>query len=459
MYARQIDLADMQSRLTTWLRSKMPQAQNLSISPLERSGGGLSNETYFFHLSWQEAGQSSMEKKVLRWQPKDFPVFPDYDLGKQFRIMGCLEKTDVPVPKVYWLEKNEDVLDSPFYIMDKIEGAIPCEVPPYHSFGLYYDATQEQRAKMWWGTLEAMAKVHKLDWKSAGLSFLGIPKGGTGVLDQQIDYYENYLNWLKEDPQEPHPILEAALDWLKGNRYAPERVTLCWGDARMPNTIYGPDFEVKGVLDWEMAYLGDPESDLGWFFFLDWQHSDGYGIPRLEGSPQREETVQRYEELTGWKVKNLLYQDVLAAFRFGVIMAKIAKNMKAANVSAPTEDFERDNPCTQRLASLLDLPPPGGPKREVTRIEEVTVAVQFHLTGPGGSDWYLVSDKGKGTRYEGTVENPEATLTAAAEDWKAIQSGELDRVQAYMSGKLKMEGDVTLLMQLEDMITKLSRPG
>jgi len=47
---------------------------------------------------------------------------------------------------------------------------------------------------------------------------------------------------------------------------------------------------------------------------------------------------------------------------------------------------------------------------------------------------------GKGTRYEGTVENPEATLTAAAEDWKAIQSGELDRVQTYMSGKLKMEG-------------------
>jgi len=459
MYARQIDLADMQSRLTTWLRSKMPQAQNLSISPLERAGGGLSNETYFFNLNWHEAGQSSMEKMVLRWQPKDFPVFPDYDLGKQFRVVECLQNTDVPVPKVRWLEKNEYVLDSPFYIMDKIEGLIPCEVPPYHSFGLYYDATPEQRAKMWWGTLEAMAKVHKLDWKGAGLSFLGIPAGGTDPVDKQIDYYENYLNWLKEDPQEPHPILEAALDWLKGNLYTPEHVTLCWGDSRMPNTIYGPAFEVKGVLDWEMAYLGDPESDLGWFFFLDWQHSDGYGIPRLEGSPQREETVQRYEELTGWKVKNLLYNDVLAAFRFGVIMAKIAKHMKATGVPTPTEDFERDNPCTQRLASLLDLPAPGGPKREVTKIEEVTVAVQLHLTGPGGSDWYLVSDKGKGTRYEGIVENPDATCTASAEDWAAIQSGELDRVQAFMGGKLKIEGDMTLMLQLEDMISKLSRPG
>lgn len=457
MYARQIDLPGMQSRLTTWLQSKMPQAQNLSISPLERAGGGLSNETYFFNLNWQEAGQSSMEKMVLRWQPKDFPVFPDYDLGKQFRVMECLQNTDVPVPKVRWLEKNEGILDSPFYIMDKIEGSIPCEVPPYHSFGIFYDATPEQRAKMWWGSLEATTKVHKVDWKSAGLSFLGVPTGGTDPVDKQLGYWEHYFNWIKEEPEESHPTLQAALDWLKENRYAPEYMTLCWGDARMPNTIYGPDFEVQGVLDWEMAYLGDPESDLGWYFFLDWQYSDGYGIPRLEGTPEREETVQRYEELTGLKVRNLFYNDVLAAFRFGVIMAKIAKNMKATGVPAPTEDFERDNPCTQRLASLLNLPPPGKPKREVTKIEEVTVAVQFHLTGPGGSDWYLVSDKGKGTRHEGIVENPDATCTAAAKDWDAIQKGELDRVQAFMSGKLKIEGDLTLMLQLEDMISKLSR--
>jgi putative sterol carrier protein len=227
----------------------------------------------------------------------------------------------------------------------------------------------------------------------------------------------------------------------------------------MPNAIYGPDFDVVGVLDWEMAYIGDPISDLGWFFFLDWQYSDGYGIPRLEGSPEREETVQRYQELTGWKADNLLYSDVIAAFRFGVIMAKIAKNMKATGVPTPTEDFARDNPCTQRLASLLDLPAPGGPKREMTNIEEVTVRVQLHLTGPKGSDWYVISDKGVGTRHEGTVENPDATLTVTAEDWDAVQKGELDRVQAFMSGKLKIEGDLTLMMQLEDTISRLSQSG
>ena len=157
-------------------------------------------------------------------------------------------------------------------------------------------------------------------------------------------------------------------------------------------------------------------------------------------------------------MKNLFYSDEMAAFRFGVIMAKIDKNMKATGVPTPTEDFERDNPCTQRLAGLLDLPAPGGHKREVTNIEEVTVTVQLHLTGPGGSDWYLISDKGKGTRHEGTAQNPDATCTASAKDWDAIQKGDLDRVQAFMSGKLNIEGDLTLMMQLEDMISKYSFP-
>ncbi|GAG07627.1 unnamed protein product, partial [marine sediment metagenome] len=263
---------------------------------------------------------------------------------------------------------------------------------PYHSFGLYYDATPEQRAKMWWGTHQAMANIHKLDWESLGLSFLGVPGGGTGPLDQHLDYYERYLEWVKEDPEEPQPILEAALDWLKKSRYTPEHVSLCWGDCKITNTMYSPDFDVLGILDWEMAYLGDPESDLAHLMFMDFVLSEGYGIPRLDGSPGREETVQRYEELTGWKVKNLFYNDVLVALRFGVINLKMMKNFKKLGIAIPGEDVEQNNVCTQTLASLLDLPAPGAPKRESTRIEDVTVKVQFHLTGPGGSDWYLVAD-------------------------------------------------------------------
>lgn len=453
MISRDVDLADMQSRLIAWLRKKMPQAGNLSISGMERSGAGLSNETFLFDLSWQEAGQRRSEGMVLRCPPRDYPVFPEYSLDKQFRIMECLQGTNVPVPKVFWLEEDEKVLGTQFYIMGKIDGVIPPEFPPYHSFGVYFDATPEKRAKMWWGSLEAMSKVHLLDWQKLGFSFLGTPKGGTDPIDQQLEYWESYLNWRREEPQ---PILDATLDWLKENRYTPKHVTLCWGDARMPNTIYSMNGDVLAILDWEMAYLGDPESDLGFFLLLDWQHSEGYGVPRLDGSPGKEETVQRYQDLTGWRVENLLYNEAMAAFRAGIVILSVFKNFNKMGVALPAEDIELNNPCTRRLAELLDLPSPGEPPRETFRIEDVTVSVQFHLTGPGGGDWYLISEKGKGTRHDGTVENPNTTLTILAEDWAAIQRGELDRLHAWTSGKLTIDGDMTLLLQLEDMISKFS---
>jgi len=457
--SQQADLSEIQSKLIPWLQNKMPQAQNLSISGMKVPERGWSTETFLFDLSWQEAGQHRSEGMVVR-RPPQLTLFPDYDLRRQVGIMNHLQGTNVPVPKVYWLERDESILGTPFLIMERIEGVILPDNPGYHISGVYYDATPEQRAKVWWGCLEAIAKIHLLDWRSLGLSFLGVPKGGTGPLDQILDYHESYLNWVKEDPQEPQPILEAALDWLKENRYAPRHVTLCWGDSRLTNTIYSPDFEVHTVLDWEVAYLGDPESDLAWFLFMDWFQTDAQGIPCLEGTPGREETVQRYEELTGWKVRNLFYNEVISAFRLGTIVLKIYRNIQKAGFPLAYGDEEMNNLCTQRLASLLNLPPPG-PIREVTvtRLEETTVTAQFHLTGIGGRDWYLVSDKGEVTVHEGTVENPNVTLTVSAEDWESIQRGELDRTQAYLGGKLKTEGDVGLLMQLEDLLSKLSEPG
>ncbi len=456
MSSQRRDLGATHATLTEWVKAKMPSAEHLRLSPLTRPGAGLSNETLLCKLSWREGGVDRSEDLVIRLEPADFLVFPEYDLPRQFQVMQCLGTTDVSVPVVRWLEEDESVLGCQFYVMQRIEGDIASEVPPYHAFGLCFDATPERRARMWWSGVETLARIHALDWKGLGLSFLGVPREATGPLDQQLDYYERFLHWARGE--EPQPILEAALRWLKENRFAPKRVTLCWGDSRLPNLIFRND-EVVGVLDWEMAFLGDPEGDLAWWLFLDWQHSEGYGIPRLEGFPGTEETIRRYEALTGCKVENFLYHEVMAAFRFGVIMVKVAQNMRERGIPTPTPDFGSNNPCTQRLATLLNLPPPGQGKREMTRIEDATVRVQFHLTGPGGHDWYLVSVKGEGTRYEGSVQNPDVTLTASVADWEAIQKGELDRTQAYLGGKLVIEGDLTLLMQMEDMISRLSGSG
>ena len=122
MLSRQVGLAELQPKLLTWLQKKMPEAKNLAIANLERSGAGISNETFLFKLSWQDHGKPKSEGMVLRCAPRSSPVYPDYDLSLQFRVMKALHGSKVPVSKVHWLEQDERVLGTAFYIMGKIEG-------------------------------------------------------------------------------------------------------------------------------------------------------------------------------------------------------------------------------------------------------------------------------------------------------------------------------------------------
>jgi putative sterol carrier protein len=247
------------------------------------------------------------------------------------------------------------------------------------------------------------------------------------------------------------------LDWLKENSFEPEHIVFCWGDARMGNTLYSKkDRNVLAIMDWENAFIGDPESDLAWFFLLDRQNWEGFGVPRLEGTPSFEESVQKYEELTGWKVKNLFYHEVMAALRYGISITSSMKALIKKGIEI-SENQIRDNLATRRLSLLLDLPTQVTKETDAKGIENITVFIQFHMTGPNGYDWYLISDKGKGMRHEGLVDNPTCTVKATADDWAAIQDGKLDRMKAWSSGRLKVDGDIGAMLQLEDMISEFSK--
>lgn len=446
----------LKSKLLPWLEKKMPEAEDLRIADIGKPGMGISSETFLLDLSYGLSGQRKSAGMVLRTAPLDSKVFPEYELGHQFRIMEALKDTDVPVAGMHWMEEDPSVLGSPFFLMERLHGEVPQDYPPYHGSGMFFDATPEERAKIWWGGLGAMASVHKQDWQRLGLSFLGVPKAGTDPVDRQLTYWNRYFEWFRDDPKESHPTLEASMAWLEVHRYVPERVTLCWGDARIGNILFDQkDRRVLAVMDWEMAFLGDPEADLSWYILLDWQHSDGAGLARCEGTPGHEETLQRYEELTGWKPKNLLFNEVLSAVRYGMILVCVLKNFKRQGIPID-EEMILNNVCTQRLADLLELPSPGPKRQQTADLEEVTVSVQFHFTGPNGYDWYLISEKGRGSRHEGRLEDPTCAITASLEDWKKIQAGELNRLEAWTSGRLVTDGDLNVLTQLEDLIAEFT---
>jgi aminoglycoside phosphotransferase (APT) family kinase protein len=125
----------------------------------------------------------------------------------------------------------------------------------------------EQRATMWWGRVQAIADVHTLDWRSLRLDKLLMPQRGAQPLEQVVAYCAELLRW--SSPAGPRQELADAVKWLGDNIYDPEHLVLCWGDSRLSNILYGPQFDVAAVLDWEIAYIGDHEADLAWTLFVD----------------------------------------------------------------------------------------------------------------------------------------------------------------------------------------------
>ncbi len=355
----QRDLESDRTRLLEWLAGKLPDVENLRVSELTApQSSGFSNDTLLFDLEYERAGSRECEALVVRIQPTGFRVFPEYDLGLQYRTMSTLAATDVPVPRMLWLEEDAGVLDAPFYVMAQVRGRVPPDNPPYHAGGWMTEISPEERAAIWWGGVECIAKIHRLDYPALGFGFLDRPELGDTPLDQHLAYYRRYLEWAARGLEEP--TAEAALEWLQKHKPGDEPTVLCWGDARIGNIIFDGTTPAA-VLDWEMVSLGSPSMDFAWQIFLDKHHSAGIETPRLEGFPSYAETTERYEQLSGHRVEHLHYYEVFAGFRFAVIMMRLAQQLVQYGVmdKAAGRAFELDNPVTRLLAGLLDLPAPG----------------------------------------------------------------------------------------------------
>jgi aminoglycoside phosphotransferase (APT) family kinase protein len=202
---------------------------------------------------------------------------------------------------------------------------------------------------MWWGCVQAIADVHALDWRTLRLEKLLMPQRGDQPLEQIVEYCAELLRcWSESRRQE----LVDAVDWLRDNIYEPEYLALCWGDSRLSNVLYGPDYEVTAVLDWELAYIGDHEADLAWLLFVDWACTEYQGIPRLDGTPSREETVDRYEQLSGRAVRNLHYNEVLAAVELGIPVSRLQTRLR--NQGLLIDDMDLAGFCVERIRQLLD---------------------------------------------------------------------------------------------------------
>ena len=342
------DLEGTRHKLGQWFSRR--QGVEVSVSELNiPEATGMSNVTLMFETRWRDNGKTRTEDCVGRLQPEiERPVFPAYDLSLQYRIMQTLsEMTDIPAPSMRGLEMDASILGVPFYIMKKTEGRIPTDMPPYNMDGwMMHETTMEQRRSLWNAGLDTMARFHKLNHEALGFEAMNRPESGDTPLQQQLQYWRNYLDWAMEG--RGHVICEKALQWLQANQPKNEMTRLCWGDSRIGNIIFSEDCtQVEALLDWEMAVLGNPVQDLSWYCYIDSTFADGLGMPRLEGLPSYEETVERWSRATGYASDDFDYYRVFAGMRYGLILSRIM-------VAQSQEDEVQGNFAVMLLDSTLN---------------------------------------------------------------------------------------------------------
>lgn len=145
-----------------------------------------------------------------------------------------------------------------------------------------------------------------------------------------------------------HHIGAQALQWLQQNQPGEEITKLCWGDSRIGNIIFTRDCSaVAAVLDWEMAVLGNPVQDLAWYCYMDSTFAEGLGMPRLQGLPSYQDTIERWHLATGYSIDDYGYYEVFAGMRYGLILSRVM-------VATGQEDQVQENFASQLLASKLE---------------------------------------------------------------------------------------------------------
>jgi aminoglycoside phosphotransferase (APT) family kinase protein len=308
------DVGTVPAVISRWLSTVLPDAVTPQVT-VENGidTTGMSSETIILTGRWDENGTPVEQRWVARVAPtnEDVPVFPSYRLDHQFDVMRQVgELTDVPVPRVRWIEPTGDVLGTPFFLMDHVEGVVPPDVMPY-TFGnnWFADAPAERQRELQDSTVEVLAKLHSIPNADSTFAFLNDSLPGDTALRRHFAWVQHWYDFAVPDIGRS-PLLERTFDWLQ--QHWPDEAAagdpvLLWGDARVGNVLYR-DFRPVAVLDWEMVTVGPRELDVAWLIFAHMVFQELAGLATLPGMPDvlREDDVRAtYRQLTGVELGDL----------------------------------------------------------------------------------------------------------------------------------------------------------
>jgi aminoglycoside phosphotransferase (APT) family kinase protein len=298
----------------------------LGAGPVEAApiGDGHSNVTYLL--------RRGPLRVVLRRPPRG-PLPPSaHDVLREARLLRALRPAGVRVPEVLATCDDAAVIGAPFYVMAFLDGhVLSTDLPAV------FDA-RGHRERIGDELVDALVELHAVDVDAAGLDGLG-RRGG--YLERQV---RRFSGLLETNATRPLPALERVAAWLEETRPEQAETTIVHGDFRLGNAMFAPQAppRVVGVLDWELATLGDPLADLGYLTAM-WAVPgdppnpmlDLSAVTRLPGFADRDALARRYAEATGRSIERLGWYRVLALWKAAIFLEGSYKRFLAGSTDDP----------------------------------------------------------------------------------------------------------------------------
>jgi len=301
-----------QQKLQQFLREQIPGLEGeLEILQFP---SGHSNLTYLIRVGEREM--------VLRRPPKGTKAQSAHDMSREYKMLNALYPVYPYVPKPLVYTEDEDILGSSFYVMERLQGIILRKEPP-EGMEIDYQTGRELCKRL----VESLVELHSIDYKSIGLEDFGKP---AGYVERQVKgWNKRYRNAKTPDV----PDFEETMNWLEKNM-PPEsdKVGIIHNDFKFDNLVLDPQDPLKivGILDWEMATIGDPLMDLAGTLGYWVQADDPEDMQMIRSLPtnypgmfSRQEFVDYYAHLTGQRIDNFDFYLCFGYFRLAVIAQQI----------------------------------------------------------------------------------------------------------------------------------------
>ncbi|HEY7592160.1 MAG TPA: phosphotransferase family protein [Actinophytocola sp.] len=307
--------------VTAWLKSQVDGLGELL--EVRQYPGGASNLTYLLRFAEREL--------ILRRPPAGQKAKSAHDMQREYRVQSRLRPVYPFVPEVLAMCTDPAVLGSDFYVMERLDGIIlRGDLPEGMTL-----SEQDARA-LAFRTFDRLIELHQVDADAAGLGDLG---KGAGYVARQVGGWSQRYRRART-PNVPQA--EDVIAWVDANQ--PDDVAICviHNDFRFDNVVLSESLDVLGVLDWEMATLGDPLMDLAGSLTY-WTQADDDDMAQLmrkqpshlPGMPTRRELMEYYCERTGLSAGNWTFYEVFGAFRLAVIMQQIYYRYHAGQTHNP----------------------------------------------------------------------------------------------------------------------------